>query len=505
MSIPLAVSPSIVTPGLYLTVDLLAGAASPSVGTLKILLMAPKSAAGDLTDDTEVRSGGGASSGAIAFGNGTPGHLTAKKIYEQFPQAQVDFISPAAGAGQADLDITFGGAPSSNVAIDCDIAGREFEIAWLVGESVTEIRDKFIAAVQQRTSDLPVTAADGGAGIATINSKLLGNHGNDILVQVRLRSAQTGTETVTGATSATALAGGTTDPDFANAIASISGEEYHVIVPCLSNADVENTTGNLSDLETYIDQNDSGRSAKLQQVVVGYTGSLASAKTSAIARNSGVFELVLCVNGRGLPGELGGVEAGDRVAFESIDPASNRIGNALGSYIGAKDVIADKPTDAETEDALTNGVAIVTYTAQGDEIIARPITTLSQDASGGADRRLLDVQNVSATYIVARDLRSALPAQFPNAKITPDTPPGEDPPPAGVIEERDIKAFIISRLRFWQRSGVITQASLDAAIADGTLIVKVNESDATQVDIVIPFKIVPPLAKMGVVVQRLPN
>jgi hypothetical protein len=52
---------------------------------------------------------------------------------------------------------------------------------------------------------------------------------------------------------------------------------------------------------------------------------------------------------------------------------------------------------------------------------------------------------------------------------------------------------------------VITKASLDASIADGSLYVKVNSQDASQVDMVLPFKIVPPLAKMGVVVQRQPN
>jgi hypothetical protein len=112
---------------------------------------------------------------------------------------------------------------------------------------------------------------------------------------------------------------------------------------------------------------------------------------------------------------------------------------------------------------------------------------------------------VDATYIVARDQRSNLWTEFKGSKITEDLEPGGDDLPEGVIEERDIKAFIISRLRYFQRKGVLRQASLDAAIADGTLIVQVNESDATQVDCVIPFEIVQPLAKLGVVVQRLPS
>ena len=74
-----------------------------------------------------------------------------------------------------------------------------------------------------------------------------------------------------------------------------------------------------------------------------------------------------------------------------------------------------------------------------------------------------------------------------------------------MTEERDIKAFIIAELRTWERRGVIQKARLDAAIADGSLIVQVNDDDPTQVDIVIPLSIVQPLAKMGTTVQRVPG
>ena len=244
-------------------------------------------------------------------------------------------------------------------------------------------------------------------------------------------------------------------------------------------------------------------------MVVGITTTIAEATASSVAANScgndPTGELVLCINGRGLPSELAGREVGGWLLGLSTDPAVNRIDELMTGYIGAKDKIADNPTVAQSETAIGNGVALVGYTAQGQERMLRPVTTHSQDATGAPDRRLLDAQNVAATYIVARDMRSALPAEFPNAKLSKDTEPGEDPPPRGVIEERDIKQFVISRLRFWQTQGVITKQSLDTAINGGTLIVEVDPQDATQVNIVLPFSIVQPLAKFGVVVQRVPN
>ena len=60
MTVPIAVSPSVLTPGLYLVVDLLASAVAPGIGQLRTLIMAPRSTDGDLTVDTEVRTIGDA-------------------------------------------------------------------------------------------------------------------------------------------------------------------------------------------------------------------------------------------------------------------------------------------------------------------------------------------------------------------------------------------------------------------------------------------------------------
>ncbi len=511
MAIPLAVGPGQLTPGLYLVVDLLAGAASPGTGTLRVALMATKSSAGTLTDNTEVRAGGGETTAQTAFGIGTAGALAAKQIYDVFPAAVVDFISPLAGAGLATLDVTATGVPTGNNTVLVDVMGREFSVAWLTAETADDIKTKIIDGINQRTAELSVVASSGGVGVVQIDSKVVGNVGNDVKVTAVLGLAQTGTEAIAGAATPTPLAGGTTDPTFTTALSNLEGQEYAYILPCLSNTDAGNVAGanNYSRVVDHINNFNTGLNAKLTQVIAGITTTVAlatAASASANAcKNDVVGELILCINGRGLPSELGGREVGGWLLGLSTDPAVNRIGEDMSSYIGAVDLIADSPTVSQSETALGNGVALIGYTAQGLETLVRPVTTHSQDSTGAPDLRLLDAQNVAATYIIARDMRSALPAEFPNAKITKDTLPGEDPPPKGVIEERDIKAFVISRLRFWQAQGVITKSSLDTAINGGTLIVEVNAIDSTQVDIVLPFSIVPPLAKFGVVVQRVPN
>lgn len=509
MTIPKAVSPDNKVPGLYLVVDLNAGVASPGTGLNRVVIIAPKSSAGDLAAN-EVRTLAGDVSAATAFGPGTPGHLCAKAVYAKKAEAQIDAIAPTAGAGTATYSATLAGAPASNNVLDVDVHGVTWEVAWLVGETAADVATKLIDSILERTNDLAATAATGGAGVAAISSKVTGKIGNDIKVRIALRSGTTGTETIGGGTSVNVnLSGGTTDPDITTVLTYLAGREYHYIVPCLSNADVANvvSANNCKKTVTHIGTYNTGRSAKLQQFIVAHTGALADAIATTPHTNSCANkeygQLVQCISGRGLPAQLAGRECGGRLAAISIDPAANRIGEIMDGYVGALDTIGDNPTDPELQSAITGGVSILAYTAQGSELMVRPITTHSQDDVGGPDLRCLDVQNVDGTYIVARDIRDNLPLAFPNAKIQADTPPGGDPPPRGVIEERDVKAWVISRLWDWVDSGVVQGAALSEVVADGTLYCQLDPADETQLNLVLPYKIVQPLAKFGVVAQRL--
>jgi phage tail sheath gpL-like len=496
---------------MYLSVNTIAGVASPGSGAMHVALIAPKTSSGDLTVDTEVRAGGGGDSAATAFGNGGIGHLAAKTIYDLDPTAQIDFIAPTAGSTAATLNLTFANSPSSNTVVLLDIHGVEFEVPWLSGEDSDDIRDSVISAVNSRTSQLMVTASSGGTGIVTLTFKVTGNIGNDTRVYASL-STQTSSETINGATSvSTTLAGGTTDPDLTTALASLEGKEYHIILPILSNTDVANvsTANNLSKVVTHVSSMNIGRDAKLQQVVAGYTGGVSAAIATTSNANSfgnaDFGELIHCLNSRDLPGIVAAREVADWLIRYSIDPAANRIGRVLSGLSGAKDKISDKPTDTEVENLLGNGVSVISYTPQGQPFLVRAVTTHSQDTSGNPDRRLLDVQNVVAEYSVSRDFRDTLPLAFPEAKITRDTLPGEDPPPAGVLEERDVKAWVVERLIEWAHRAVINRAMIKTVVDDGSLIVQVDETDPTQLNLVIPKKILQPWAKTSLVSQRMPG
>lgn len=509
MPVTPVVSPSAVTPGLYLTVNLIAGAASTGAGNRRIAIIASASASGNIGVGTERRTIASADEAATALGPGTLGHLAAKIIFQTWTAAPVDVVAPTPGATVSTLAVTAAGAPTSASVADVDVCGRTTQITWEVGESPTEFAAKIIDWILGENDDLPVTAAAGAAGVLNINSKVTGLIGNDVIVKMKLR-AQTGTETLTGATTPTHLAGGTTDPDLATALSLLVGRTYRYILPCISNTDAAATgaANNISKVRTHINLYNTGLDARLQQQVVGYTGTVASAIASTPHTNSGgndgTGEMILCIGGRSMPAEFGAWEVANRALSTSLDPAANRIDELTTYLYGSHDIVADKPTAAEAEQAIGGGCSLVSYNAQDAMYLMRAVTMHSQTATGGADRRLLDTQNVDAVYDIAEDLQTALPQEFPNSKITADSDNPTDPLPPRTITPRDIKAFIVSRMFTWAKLGVVDRTKLQTAVDAGDFIVDINSTDATQVDIVVPASILPPLAKMGVEVNRVP-
>jgi phage tail sheath gpL-like len=268
-------------------------------------------------------------------------------------------------------------------------------------------------------------------------------------------------------------------------------EEYDFFVPCLGNTDVTaaSSTSGPGRMKTALTNASSGFSAKLQQAVIGVTGALAAAKTGTSQHNFAQFEYIFCNAGQSLPCEFAGAEAGARLREEAADPNVNRIGTGYRATLyGARDLVASTLSDPSVEDALQHGVTPLKYDSSNALLLSRPITTYWKDTLGNADSRILDVGRVSGIFAVANDVAVALPQEFPQRKLSDDLPAGEDELPEGVTEVRDVKAFIISRLRFWQKRGVVRKDKLDAAIADGTLIVRVNPTDASQCDVVLPAR-----------------
>ncbi len=501
MTIPVAVASTVKTPGFYLVVDLLGDPANPGSGVNRMLMLAPKGSAGTLTNNTEVRQVFGPDDAATAWGPGTPGHLAAKSAFAANGLLQLFAVSPTPSAGVVASAIqTFTGPASANSVIRFRHHGRVTDVAWNNGESATTFCARAAAAINAKGNDLAFTVA-ANVGSLEYTAKVAGLWGNDILLNA---SIVTGGGGIAITVNPAAFTAGTLEPDFTTALSTVSTAEYRRIVGVCSNADATSSAGtsNAARIASHIDSLETGNQALLQVGVVGHTGSIANAMAGAVARNNEAFEYVFGQNFEDLPGELAGAEAADALKWIAIRANYNRIGNKLDLY-GPRDVVADKLTTAETESLLANGVTPLDVQLLTSELfLVRPITTHSLNGAN-PDYRAFDLSDTDGMFTVAADLRTALPVEFANTSITPDLPAGQNRLPAGVTERKDVQAFVESRLGLWVNLGVVQGDKLDESITAGELIVEINASDASQVDIFIPLAIVKPLAKLGVVAQKI--
>lgn len=500
---PLAVNPQAKTPGFALAVNLLGGLPSSAASSPRALIMASKSSAGSITAGSELRRGvSGADEVKTLLGPGTPGHLCAVQLFKAHPLAKVDIIAPADPAGTAATGtVTFGGTVTATQVVRLWIKGYQLDITRGVGVSATDAGELLEEAINAATDYLPVSASN-SSGTVTLTCKLTGPIGNDVTLYHEILEGAGGTVALSGA----ALTSGATEAAFTTAISNITSWEYDFIIPCVSNADAQasSSSSNPGRIKTHIDDNDTGLSAKLQQAIVGLTGSLSSAITGANGRNFGPMQYVFCMNGKSLGCEFAGWEAGRRMVEEERDPAANRIGDdeRISGLYGAHDLVADKPTDAEVEQALSEGISIFNYDAQGDMYLVAPITTYSADASGNADGRLFYVSKVSGAYAFAKALRRRLPIEYRGAKISEDLGADDELPPHGVVQVREVRASVVEVGREFCTRGVFDRTKFEDAVASGDLMVRINPDNGSQVDIVVPADIVNPLARFSTVVLR---
>lgn len=505
MVTPLALDPSNPRPGLSLTVALLRGSSSPGAQGLRaVIITPPATVPGDIVVGTEVRTVYSKEDMEIATGRSL-GYLAIQALLENYPAALVDVVTCAESAGAAATNaLTFSGVPTANSSWRVFGQGVSVDLYWNVGESTTQVRDNNFPRINAKGTDIHFIATAGGAGVITLTARSKGPAGNDITLRV-VKLAGTGAAL---AATTPKFTGGTTEVDMTTSLASLA-REYDYILPCMSNADAQASGGsnNPARVAVHIDANITGFNSRLQQAVYGATGSIASSKVGAIARNHPNLEQTLSVNDESLPCEIAAAELGDRMRRRARESNANRVLQPLKRVRGSADPNGDQPSDPEVIDALNNGVTIFGYAANGAPIVLRSITTHSQDTLGNPDKRCFDVNEVDALYDYAKDLRALLPQEFMTpdgqVKIAKNRKEGDELNPAGVVEERDVKSVVIRRtLDFWVPKGVIDGVKFQAAVDNDEVIVEVDAADENQVDIFIPAKAFKILAKFSLYIAK---
>jgi phage tail sheath gpL-like len=452
---------------------------------------------------------GSADDVAVALGEGSLGHLAAIQMYAAFGNLQLDVVAPAPPTGApASITLVIAGTPSDENQFTVTVAGRESPIvSWAFGESIGTFRTRLIGVINAIRTDrgralLPVTASDGsGGGDVDVDANGDGYWGNDITISVTKIKGTGGTLTSPAAN----LSGGTGDFDIGNALASVATTEYAAIGLATSNTDAsdDDATSNPGLLAAYIAEKAEGLDALLQYGYVGHTGSIANVELGAIGRNFTNMTYAFIRDGQSLPSEVMGWDLGDSMRWYAQRASYNRIGNSAPYLIGGADKTTDKLSGPEVEDLLSNGVTPYDFPQTGETLYCiAPITTHSQDDNANNDVRCYWQLEPWVFNAIGRDLRTAVPAEFPNASITEDLPPGADALPPGVVERRDVFSFVVGRTRAYVPIGWIQSNYLEEVVASGELQVEIDQTDPSQVNIFIPARAVKPLAKFSNVVHK---
>ncbi len=510
LGLQLAIDPTTRRPGVGVLINLRTGASSAAGGEIRYLLLGQKrTSGGTATVETLYEDMADADAVGTLAGIGGQAHLAAQRLFEEHPTASVDLVVLTEAAGNvATGTITFDDATPVTVdqTVTVKIAGRTLEVVWAAGETDITVATRLVAKVAAMTKELPVTAANGGGTLAvvTITAKSKGLWGNDTKYSAVLSDGTGGSV----ATAAAAMASGTTEPSVATALTLVAEREYRLIVPCLSNTDLASasTTSNMGRIKTHITGKNTGIGALLQTAHSACTDSTTNAKSMTNQHDLEYFSHHLVRGALSLPCEWGAAIAGIYGREIGADPNYNFIHTEFRAELyGSPAIDTDALTVAEIEDLLTSGVSYVGYTLGGGRTprLERPISTYFEDSDGNPDDRILDVGKVFGAIAVGSDLRVQVARQFKGKKLLPALPTGNTPIPPNIVEEKDARSFIVGRIRSqWVAAGVVNGTRLDEVIADGSLVVRVNPTDETQLDVFLPLRIVPPLVKTSITIVQ---
>jgi phage tail sheath gpL-like len=494
------VAPSVLSPGMYLKLDLATGARSASA-QMKCLLIAPKGSGGTITEDTElVEAAAGAEAVGLLLDPGTPGHLAAKAVFREYPLARVDVICPTAPSGDAATGtVTFDDTTPVTVAqtVTGRICGRVITHTWDAGVTDTAEAALWAAEVNKLDDDLPIVASAVGA-VVTYTAKIDGTWGNDIAYSVALSEGTGGAATAGG----TKCTGGTTEYNCTTALGLVTTLEYDLILVVTGNTDAALTSSsNPLRVKTHIDTYYEGFNALLQQGVYAHTAVLSTFKTGVAAMNSWKMQAVYARGLLSLPCELAGAEVGARMREESKDMNVNRVNRADMPYRAvlyvSRTLTTDRLTDVELEDALQSGISPIKYTPAPQSLpyVAIPRTTYFKDSSGNPDSRIVYVSIPTSFHGMGKAIRSYLPERFRESKVVPVLPQNREKVPAMVVDAATVQAVAVAYIRteFCQKRSVANEVELDAAVAAEEFVANVDPVASDKINLLMPISIIPPL------------
>lgn len=312
------------------------------------------------------------------------------------------------GAGVAATGtITATGPATADGTINLYIAGKRVQVAVTAAQAQNSIATAIAAAINA-DGTLPVTAAVNGVTLNQVDltCRWKGETGNAIDVRTNYYG-----ESLPKGVGVTivALAGGTSNPDIATAIAALGNEWWNWIVMPFTDA------ANLAALETELND----RWGPMQQIgaraFTAHRGTHSATTTFGNGRNS---PHVTCI-GAGIAPEppyiWAAVNAQAAAEQLAIDPA--RPLNTVELTALKAPAIEDRWTDTERNLALYDGISTYKVIA-GRCVIEKQITMYQLNAAGIADTSYLPIHVPETLERMRFDRIARISQKFPRHKLS---------------------------------------------------------------------------------------
>ena len=455
------------TPGIFMQVSLGAGARSSGAAGKKVLLFGNKIAAGIAVAETPVAIG--SKDDAITyFGAGSELALMCEAALDRFKFIQLfAVVVTETGAAAAGTRVFSGTATEANTFIFW-IGAKKYTHTVSIGDTATVVGDA-VALLVNNDTDSPVTAAN-VTGTVTLTAKNLGIRGNHI----RLVS-QGVVAGITHTTSATYLAGGTGQDDAQAALDAVAGTRYHYLVPASS------VIAELTKFRTHVRTTAEPANGKRSRFIAASIDTYATAVAVAVALNAGRGQYVWHYNAFETPAIIAAAAAAELAEAYERTPAFNTSGLKIAGILPQL-VDADRPTATEMNNALNNGMTVLSDVS-GEVRITRSVTTQSLDDSSNPDYRVIDTHFVEVADAVADDIEINFASEFGEALLVPDIE-GQMPEP-GEVSPLTGKDFIVNRLNVYGPGGAGNR--LLAVVDSDIVLTEIDDATPTKMNGVIPI------------------
>ena len=386
-----------------------------------------------------------------------------RKVNRRIELTAIALAEDVAGV-QATNTITFTGPATAAGTIALLVGGVPVRVAVAQGNTATQIAAAAVAAIGLLTR-VPVTAAS-AAGVVTNTCRWKGATGNALSV---FHNYYDGEKTPAGVTVAvTAFAGGTTDPDIANAITVMGPKQYHTVITPYTD------TANMNALKIALEARWGPTQLNEGVSFAAFRGNYSTTQTFGNARNSKTEHVI----GTGLSPTPPWVWAANHAGVDSLvtDPAEPRTGNLLTQ------VLPPLPTARFTEDEqgllLIDGVSTYTVSDAGDVAVQQAFTTYQVNELNIADISFRRLNTLRCASFYRQDMAQFLGSRYAKHKVADDgTPVG-----AGqkVATPSLVRGSILGRYDQYLSAAICE----DKAAFTASLVVERHPGDPGRMDII---------------------